>query len=198
MRPVSSHAALLGLALAALGCSEGLGDFARPTAVAVAPSGDVYVADGYDHGRVVRFDPDGCALGSFGERGVGRGQFETPHGIAIGADGRVYVADRDNARVQVFEADGRFVAAWFPPELGYPWAVAIGPDEHVYVAEGGDQTPGGAPRRIVELDTQGNVLGAFGHEDAALQAPHGLAIGADGSVYVADLDGRTLRKLVRR
>lgn len=185
------------LALAALGCSEALDDFARPTAVAFAPNGDVYVADGYDHGRVVRFGPDGCALGSFGERGIGRGQFETPHGIAVGTDGRVYVADRDNARLQVFEADGRFVAAWFSPELGYPWAVAIGADGHVYVADGGNQTPGGAPRRIVELDVQGHTLGVFGYEDDALQMPHGLAVGADGSVYVADLEGRALRKFVR-
>jgi DNA-binding beta-propeller fold protein YncE len=198
MRKVMSRALLPWLAVAVLGCSEGLADFARPTAVAFAPNGEIYVADGYDHGRIVRFDADGCALGSFGERGLGRGQFETPHGIAIGADSRVYVADRDNERIQVFEGDGRFVAAWFSPELGYPWAVAIGPDEHVYVADGGDQTPGGAPRRIVELDTHGNMLGAFGHEDAALQVPHGLALGADGSVYVADLDGRAVRKFVRR
>lgn len=197
MRPLRARAALVGLALAALGCSEGLSDFARPTAVAFAPNGDVYVADGYDHGRIVRFDPDGCALGSFGERGLGRGQFETPHGIAIGADGRVYVADRDNARIQVFEADGRFVASWFSAELGHPWAVAVGPEQHVYVAEGGNQTPDDAPRRVVELDTQGKTLGVFAH-DAELQMPHGLATDADGSVYVADLEGRTVRKFVRR
>jgi DNA-binding beta-propeller fold protein YncE len=194
---VRSPAALFGLAFAAFACGEELSDFARPTALAVAPNGDVYVADGYDHGRIVRFDPNGCALGSFGERGVGRGQFETPHGIAIGADSRVYVADRDNARVQVFEADGHFVTDWSSPELGYPWAVALGPDEHVYVADGGDQTAGTTPRRVVELDTGGNLLGVFGHDDT-LQVPHGLAVGADGSVYVADLEGRTVRKFVRR
>jgi DNA-binding beta-propeller fold protein YncE len=192
-----SPAWLFGLAVAAFGCSEGLSDFARPTALAVAPNGEVYVADGYDHGRIVRFDPNGCALGSFGERGVGRGQFETPHGIAIGADSRVYVADRDNARIQVFEPDGDFVADWSSPVLGYPWAIAMGADEHVFVADGGGQTPGKSPRRIVELDTQGGLLGVFGH-DGTLQVPHGLAVGVDGSVYVADLEGRTVRKLVRR
>ena len=150
-----SGKAWLWMAFGALGCGEEPDDFARPTAVAFSPSGDIYVADGYDHGRIVRFDSDGCWLGSFGERGLGRGQFEVPHGIAIDADGRVYVADRDNARVQVFEVDGRFVAAWHSPELGHPWAVAIGPSGHVYVADGGNQTPGGAPRRIVELDTEG-------------------------------------------
>lgn len=193
-----SGKAWLWMAFGALGCGEEPDDFARPTAVAFSPSGDIYVADGYDHGRIVRFDSDGCWLGSFGERGLGRGQFEVPHGIAIDADGRVYVADRDNARVQVFEADGRFVAAWHSPELGHPWAVAIGPSGHVYVADGGNQTPGGAPRRIVELDTEGNILSVFGHETAELESPHGLAVGADGSVYVADLSGRSVRKFVRR
>ena len=102
MRRLTSRAAALSwLSLAALGCSEALDDFARPTAIAFAPNGDVYVADGYDHGRIVRFDPDGCALGSFGERGIGRGQLETPHGIAIGADGRVYVAEDTRLRRRV-------------------------------------------------------------------------------------------------
>lgn len=196
-RLIARAAALRWLLVAALGCSDALDEFARPTAVAFAPNGDAYVADGYDHGRVVRFGPDGCVLGSFGERGLGRGQFETPHGIAIGADGRVYVADRDNARLQVFDADGRFIAEWFSPELGHPWAVAVGADGHVYVADGGNQTPGGTPRRIVELDPQGNTLDVFGYEDAELQMPHGLAVGVDGSVYVADLEGRALRKYVR-
>jgi DNA-binding beta-propeller fold protein YncE len=109
----------------------------------------------------------------------------------------VYVADRDNARLQVFDADGRFLAAWFSPELGHPWAVALGADGHVYVADGGNQTPDDTPRRIVELDPEGNTLGVFGYEDAVLQMPHGLAVGADGSVYVADLEGRALRKYVR-
>src|SRR5690606_10356874 len=73
-----SGKAWLWMAFGALGCGEEPDDFARPTAVAFSPSGDIYVADGYDHGRIVRFDSDGCWLGSFGERGLGRGQFEVP------------------------------------------------------------------------------------------------------------------------
>ncbi|MFZ5890598.1 MAG: 6-bladed beta-propeller [Myxococcota bacterium] len=188
--------ALSALALLSA-CSEAPEDFARPTGVAFASNGDAYVADGYDHARIARFDPNGCFTSSFGEHGVGKGQFETPHGIVIDVNDRIYVADRDNARVQVFDSDGHFLASWSAPELGHPWAVALGPDGHVYVADGGNQTPGGTARRIVELDSNGNTLGVFGH-DAALESPHGIAVGGDNSVYVADLDGRSLRKFVRR
>ena len=85
--------------------------FALPTDVAVRPDGSFYVSDGYGNARVARFDDSGRFTGEFGARGVGPGQFDLPHGIAVDADGRVYVADRGNARIQIFDAGGRFLDA---------------------------------------------------------------------------------------
>ena len=79
------------------------GAFNHPDAVAVAPSGDVYVADtGND--RVVELSPAGEVIGEWGSRGTADGRFRSPTGIAVDAAGRVYVVDSENNRVQVFEA----------------------------------------------------------------------------------------------
>ena len=60
---------------------RGAPPFNRPTNVAVAPSGDLYVSDGYGNARVHRFSADGKLIQSWGEPGLAPGQFNLPHGI---------------------------------------------------------------------------------------------------------------------
>src|SRR5947209_5389993 len=74
--------------------------FNRPTNLALAADGSMYVTDGYGNARVHKFAPDGHLLFSWGEPGTGPGQFNLPHGIALDRFGRVYVADRENSRIQ--------------------------------------------------------------------------------------------------
>lgn len=83
--------------------------FNSPTQAYQAPSGDLYVADGYGQARIHRFAADGTLLTSWGEPGSGPGQFDTPHSIGVDRRGQVWVADRENLRVQVFDADGGFI-----------------------------------------------------------------------------------------
>src|SRR5204863_2218931 len=71
------------------------GPFHFPTNLAVGPSGDLYVADGYGNACVHRFTPDGELLQSWGEPGNGPGEFHVPHGIAVDQAGTGYVADRE-------------------------------------------------------------------------------------------------------
>lgn len=193
---------VLALASATAACEEPVDRFARPTGVAFGSNGDVFVADGYEHSRVVRFDEEGRFVAAWGERGVGPGQLEVPHGIAADGRGRVYVADRANARVQVFDEDGGVVDVWDDPSLGRPWHVALAPNGRVWVLDGGDQDPERPRTRVLELSAEGELLSVF---DASVGDPpivhtgHALAIGADGSVYVADLEGQRVVKLgVRR
>jgi tripartite motif-containing protein 71 len=117
----------------------GADGFSHPGALAVAPSGNVYVADtGND--RVVELSPAGAAIGEWGTKGTADGHFRAPAGIAVDAAGDVYVLDSENDRVEVFEADGRFLAKWglrgtAPGEFSQPTAIAVDCDGDVYVAD---------------------------------------------------------------
>jgi NHL repeat-containing protein len=175
------------------------GPYNRPTNLAVAPNGDLYVSDGYGNARVHHFSPDGRLIRSWGEPGIGPGQFKIPHGIAVLSDGRVLIADRENDRIQVFGADGTFVAEWTGVQR--PTHLVLGPDSLLYVAElwwrKGLKTPKGeevaADRygRISILDTSGRVVARYGggppNTPGNFTAPHGIAVDSRGAVYVAEV-----------
>jgi DNA-binding beta-propeller fold protein YncE len=175
------------------------GPYNRPTNIAVAPNGDLYVSDGYGNARVHHFSPDGKLIRSWGEPGTGPGQFMISHGICVLADGRVLVADRENDRIQVFDAKGDFVAEW--TDVQRPTQLALGPDGLLYVAElwwrKGLKTPKGEEiredrhGRLSVLDDTGRVLARYGggapNTPGNFTAPHGIAVDSAGAVYVAEV-----------
>lgn len=107
--------------------------FNHPTAVAVAPDGELYVTDGYANSRVHRFAADGRHLASWGAPGSGPGEFRVPHGVWVTRSGRVIVCDRDNLRVQVFDRDGRHLATW--ADFFRPTSVFQDADGVLYVTD---------------------------------------------------------------
>lgn len=175
--------------------------FNLPTDVAVRPDGDFYVSDGYANTRVARFGPGGVLRSQWGVKGAAAGQFDLPHGIALDAGGRVYVADRSNARVQVFDGEGRFLSEWKGDDLGRPYAIAIGPDGHAFVIDGGDQPPAMPDRsRALRLTLDGSIesaFGRFGAYDGQFVLGHDIAVSPDGAVYVVDAWGMRVQKFVR-
>ncbi len=176
--------------------------FNLPTDIAVLPDGSFYVSDGYANTRVAKFSAAGEYLSQWGTRGSGPGQFDLPHGIALDEEGNVYVADRSNARVQVFDAEGRFVSQWKGANLGRPYGVAIGPGKKAYVVDGGDQ-PGMLPdrSRAFRLSLEGKVeatFGRFGAYDGQFKLGHDIAVGPDDAVYVVDAWGMRVQKFVRK
>ena len=176
--------------------------FNYPTDVAVLPDGSFYVSDGYRNSRVVKFNATGRYEFEWGAKGSGPGQFNLPHGIAVDAGGRVFVCDRSNARLQVFDPSGKFIAEWKGPEIGRPYGVTVASNGHVFAVDGGDQAKGKLDRsKAVELDAEGNVLnvfGSFGKEPGQFQLGHDIAVAGDGSVYVAEGKGQRVQKFIRR
>lgn len=189
----------VALAVAALvvGCDEPGDRFDRPTAVAFGPSGEVYVSDGYNHSRVARFTKEGRFDGEWGKRGSGDGELRTPHGLCVDRDERIYVADRENARIVVFDREGTPLATWPSALVGRPWGVACAADGFVYVVDGGDQDPARPRGGVTKLTRDGRVV-ARGGASWNLEGGHAIAVGSDGSVYVAEAEGHRLRKLVPR
>jgi len=118
---------------------SGASGFDHPLAVAVAASGEVYVADtGND--RVAQLSAAGTVLGEWGSQGTSNGRFRGPDGLAVDAAGDVYVLDGETDRVQMFDANGRFLGKWglrgaAPGELSQPAAIAVGCEGDVYVAD---------------------------------------------------------------
>ena len=92
--------------------------FGGPTFLAWLPDGTMFVADGYDNTRVVKFDKNGKYLMAWGQKGnppndIRPGYFNTPHGIAVDpVTRRVFVNDRANNRIQVFDENGKFFDQW--------------------------------------------------------------------------------------
>jgi peptidylamidoglycolate lyase len=176
--------------------------FNRPTDVAISNDGSVYVSDGYGNNRVVKLSPEGRFLLEWGTKGTGPGQFDLPHGIALDASDNVYVADRSNARIQVFNSSGNYLAEWKGAEFGRPWAVRVAADGYVYVVDGGDLNSVPPDRaRVLVVDLKGKIVGSFGrfgNYDGQFVWPHDVAIGKDGAVYVGDvLTGMRVQKFVK-
>ena len=174
--------------------------FDLPTDVAVLPDGSFYVSDGYGNTRVVKYSSTGEFLFQWGTKGSGPGEFDLPHGIALDSEGRVYVADRSNSRIQIFDAQGRYVTEWKDPELGRPYAIAIVSDARAYVVDGGDQPAEPPDRsRALRLTLDGTIeatFGGFGNYDGQFRLGHDIAVANDGAVYVVDVRGMRVQKFV--
>jgi DNA-binding beta-propeller fold protein YncE len=165
----------------------------EPTDVAVGPSGDIFVAQGHGRAepRVLRFDKNGAFIKSWGGRGTAPGTFDIAHSILVDATGRVYVADRQNRRVQVFDADGTFITEW--RYAGLPCGLQIGDNGQMYLVSG-------FAGQILRLDANGKVLAATGRPGKALGEfgeAHYLAIGPNHEIYVADTVKPALHKFVK-
>ncbi|MFT7669079.1 MAG: putative membrane protein [Planctomycetota bacterium] len=92
-------------------------DHYRPTSVAVAEDGTVFIADGYGLSWVHRFSADGVYLDSFGGRGEAIENLSTPHGLwwdTLTSPSTLLVSDRENHRLARFSHGGEFIEATDP------------------------------------------------------------------------------------
>jgi len=192
------------------GCDES--HFDKPTDMAVTKSGDIFVSDGYGNTRVVHFDKEGKFIKAWGTRGDGPGQFVLPHAIAVDSKGRIYVADRNSARIEVFDQEGKLLAVW--PDLIMPWGLWVSPQDEIWVC-------GASPARdqagkwiiappndqvMIKLTSDGKVAGKWpipkgqdGVEKAGeVNWVHCIALDNKGNIYLGDIKGKRIQKFMRR
>lgn len=199
------------------------GMFNQPTDIAWNSRGEMFISDGYVNSRVAKIDKDGLWVKSWGERGSEPGQFRLPHAIAVDAKDQVYVADRANARIQVFDSDGKFLRQIVldvkappgaQPALGYqappppnappgtnltykpgaPAAICITPGPN-QVMFVSDLYPG----RVYKMTLDGKILGMLGRVGKQLGqfgGIHQLACPSENVVFVAELFNWRIQKLI--
>ena len=181
------------------------GYFNRPTGIAIARNGDVFVADGHggdSNARIVKFSKAGKFLTTWGHKGSGPGEFDTPHAIAVDSQERVYVADRSNSRVQVFDANGKFLADW--RQFGRPSGIYVDAHDGVYVADSQTVdktgcTPDPGCRHGIRVGTTDGTVQAFiPRPDGDRIGPEGVAVDAQGTVFGASNEGKRIDRFARQ
>jgi DNA-binding CsgD family transcriptional regulator/sugar lactone lactonase YvrE len=191
----------------------------RPVAVAIAPGGELYIAEG-NRVRKVRLDGRITTLAGAGYPGgagdggpAAQAQLNSPQGLAIDSAGNVYIADTIGQRVRRVSVDGTITTVAGTGEPGYdgdgkpgrdaklnlPTGLAIGFDDALFIADTGNnvirQLGSNGVISTVAGTGEGGYRGDGGPAQyAVLHAPGGLAFDDEGNLYIAD----SLNERVRR
>ena len=187
-----------------------LGKF-NPTAITVAPNGDIFLSNGYASNHIFKYDKTGHYQLHFGSKGNGLKQFNIAHGMTLDtryAPPRLLICDRNHepkGRLLHYDLNGEFIAE-VVTGLGMPTSVAIQGD-YVSVPD--------LHGRLVILDKSNTIIAVLGHNsdpkkrmnfnisqqewiEGVFSGTHGSYWDKDGNLYVQDwnVSGRIM-KLVR-
>ena len=192
----------------AFGKSGGSNDpdnFGRPAKIWVDPkTNEAYIADGYGNKRVAVIDadtgkmkrywgaygnkPDDTALGAYDPGAPPAQQFRNPvHCIERSNDGLVYVCDRQNDRLQAFQADGKFVKEAFYAKntrgAGSVWDITFSKDPEqrfMMLADGQNERV-----RIIMRETLEEIasFGDGGRQPGQFYGVHSIASDSKGNFY---------------
>jgi hypothetical protein len=183
----------------------------NPTAITVAPNGDIFLADGYASNHVFKFNKDGKYLMHFGTKGNDLKQFNTCHGMTPDTryePPRLLICDRNHTpkgRLLHYDLEGNFVEEVITG-LGMPTSAAVQGD-YVSVPD--------LHGRVVILDKSNTIMAVLGHnpdpakgrnfnipqdqwQEGIFSGTHGSFWDQEGNLYVQDwtVSGRIF-KLVR-
>lgn len=187
----------------------------KPTDMAFAPNGDVFVADGYGNNRVVHFDKNGKFVKAWGKMGNGPEDFSLPHSIVMDSKGKLYIADRNNNRIQVYDQSGKLLDSW--ADVMTPWSLWISPKDEIWAC---GSTPMewlkepdpkfplaalGCPPKdqiVVKFDTTGRVrqMWSFPKAEDDKEKPgelnwvHGITFDSKGNLFLGDVIGKRIQK----
>ncbi len=191
--------------------------FNAPRGIARAADGRLFVADA-SNDRIRVISADGATVSTYAGDGVenfadgstSTARFRSPSGVALAADGRVFVADTDNNRIRVISADGATVSTYAGDgvegfadgststvRFRFPRGVALTADGRLFVADTFND-------RIRVISADGATVSTYagggvpGFADgstttARFNTPRGVALAADGRVFVADAGNHRIR-----
>ena len=179
---------------------DGPDEFNKPSAVVVAPNGDIFVGDGHggdSNARIVKFSKDGTFIKTWGKPGTAPGDFEAPHAITMDSSGRVLVGDRGNGRIQVFDQDGNFLEEW--KEFGRPSGIHVDQNDMLYVADSSSDEASPAWKEGIRIGSvrDGKVT-AFIDDPDADGSQEGVVVDVNGNVYGSLTRGMALRRYVKQ
>jgi hypothetical protein len=167
-----------------------------PTNLAIAPNGDIYVADGYGSSYINQYNSNGHYIRTFGGPGKEAGQLLCPHGIMVdmrGSEPILTVADRTNKRLQRFTLEGKHVDFLY----GTPAPC------HFDVYKNGDVVLPDLFARVTLLDRSNQVITQLGDDSGSnymetrklsrdhftpgkFVCPHGACFDHSGNIYVVE------------
>ncbi len=156
--------------------------------------------------------------GLYGFAGDGGSSLEarlaSPSGVAVGSDGAVYISDTDNHRIRRVAPDGLISTFAGTGEAGFagdgrsasqarlraPRGLAVGPDGSLFVADTGNHRirvidRAGVIRTVAGVGEAGFAGDGSSAMAAMLSEPAGLAVGADGTVFIADSGNHRIRRV---
>jgi hypothetical protein len=183
----------------------------NPTAITVAPNGDIFLADGYASDHIFKFDKTGKYLMHFGKKGNGLNEFNTAHGMTLDTrydPPRLLICDRNHqpkGRLLHYSLSGEFIDE-VVTGLGMPTSACVRGD-YVSVPD--------LHGRLVILDKSNTIIAVLGHNsdpakranynvpqaqwiEGVFSGTHGSSWDKAGDLYVQDwnVSGRIM-KLVR-
>jgi sugar lactone lactonase YvrE len=133
------------------------------------------------------------------------GQLNLPHALALDSDGRLFVADRSNNRIEIFDQDGTFIAAW--KQFGRPSGIFIDQNDMLYVADSESRdTPGygnnpGVKRGIRIGSAKAGVVKYFipgvGPNGEPMEM-EGVMADHLGNVFGAEVHQMNIKKFVKK
>ncbi len=192
--------------------------FNSPGGIARAADGRLFVADTFNH-RIRVISADGATVSTYAGDGVqnfadgstSTARFVQPQGVAVAADGRLFVADEGNHRIRVISADGATVSTYAgsgafgfadgstsTARFDSPPGIAVAADGRIFVADGFFN------HRIRVISADGATVSTYAGSSASFangsatttarfDTPSGVALAADGRVFVADTVNHRIR-----
>jgi len=199
-----------GKVLLALGkpgvAGDGSDEFNAPSAVLVAPNGDIFVGDGHGgntNSRIVKFTKDGKFIKTWGRKGAAPGDIDIPHALAMDSRGRLFLGDRQNNLIQIFDQNGTFLDQWF--QFSRPSGIFIDKNDIIYVADSESESvsknhDGWKRGMRIGKVSDGSVT-AFIPDPAekatGSSAAEGVAADPAGNIYGAEVGPKRLMKYVK-